>query len=137
MDKSKVKDSMITLGTIQLPEELRWVDEFTWTRQSSQVDFTIAGKAIIYSSAYLNDATRPITLKADDAWIDRTTLESLFQLAKNELNSYTLTLNDGRSFVVVFRFWEKPVIEVSPVQDTAFPNSDTYYKLTLKLGQIV
>ena len=127
---------MITLDTIQLPEELRWVDEFSWTKQSSQVDFTIGGKAIIYTSSYLGDATRPITLKADDAWIDRVTLNALFQLAKDETNTYILTLNDSRVFTVMFRFWDKPVIEVSPVQDTAFPDDSTYYRLTLKLGQV-
>jgi hypothetical protein len=124
---------MITLDAITLPEDLIWVDEFAWTPVQQTESFTLTGALILETG--LKQAGRPITLVGGDsaAWIDRATLKALHtKLA--DAATMTLTLNDGRTFAVVFK-GDQPVT-AEPIVDYSTPDDGDWYSLTLKLMQV-
>lgn len=127
---------MISLDGMDLSPEMRWVDEFGFSRAKSQPRVTLGGKTIIETSALNTDTGRPITLGGEDAWVTRDILLQLSAMAQTPGAVYTLILNDGRSFQVQFRFWEEPVLEATPVSDTAFPSEETYYRVTMRMAVI-
>ena len=124
----------IHLDTLVLDGEGRWVDEFNWSAIVSHVDRTLQGKLIVSESVIPSEKGRPITLEGDDFWITRNDLITLYDWAQQPDKQMTLTLNDGRVYIVQFRHWESPVLEVSPVQDTAYPDGNTQYRLKMRLA---
>ena len=124
---------MITLDTLELPEELIWVDEFNYSEVQAKKNITIQGKVIIEESTIKEGKGRPITLTGDNAWIKRPLLKTLYGYAQETEKSMTLTLNDTRTFQVKFRFWEPPVVEAQTIWQNAFADDESEYFLTLKL----
>jgi len=122
-------------GTIDLPAESIWLDEFEWTNVKARSFYSISGDFIV-EPAYTNKG-RPITLGGNNAIIQRSDLLDLIEWA-NILNlEMVLSLHDGRTFNVIFRYWDVPVIEgTMPKLGYADPQDTYYYTLTLKLAQI-
>ena len=121
------------LDTLTLPSELIWVDEFTWGKVQSKNKRTIQGRMIIQENDLPSECGRLITLQSDNAWIKRVDLQ-LLRSWTDELNKVMrLTLNNLLFYDVVFRRWDNPCIDAKSLISTAFPDSDTYYNLTLKL----
>jgi len=126
---------VITLGTVTLPGDLRWSDEFSWTPVARTAEYSLTGALIIQEATKL--AGRPITLEAKNeslgyVWLERVTLLALKTLAETPGWSGTLTLADARSFTVAFRddgLTAEPVIhQTHSAALNALP-----YTLTLKL----
>ena len=125
---------MITLDALQLPDNLRWVDEFAWQPLAMNRGYTLGGKLVLETARMLKG--RPITLADENAWISRSDLETLYSMAGAGA-VHTLTLHDGRSFQVMWRYDDAPVIEAEPIVPYASPDSgDQYALLAIKLREV-
>ena len=122
------------IGTITLPEDIFWTDEFDWSPVGQKVEPTLSGGMVIQESAML--AGRPITLESLSetiGWADRATVLLLKALADQPAQQHTLELYDGSTYDVVFRrdsgegFEAKPLIYLAPFEDT------DRYLITLRL----
>lgn len=125
---------VITLGTITLPEELRWVDEHAWSpvARSGGDDYSLTGVPLRQEA--IKQAGRPITLQHADAWVQTATLAALQAINGTPLWKGMLTLADGRTFTVGFRdegIQAEPVIFQSPSGAR-----DGWWRLTLKLETV-
>lgn len=120
-----------TLGAIELPRGMRWIDEFSWSAEQKSVERSITGALII--DAAVKIAGRPITLQASDSqgWIARDVLLAL-QAATHELGAqYTLTLADGRTFTV--QFAPDTPLQATPIGTPELPTEQHPYVATLRL----
>lgn len=127
---------IITLGSITLPGDLRWVDEFTWSPVVREQEYSLTGALIIQEAT--RQVGRPITLEAQSeeigfVWLLRSTVTALYNLAATSGWSGLLTLTDGRSFTVAFR---EDGISAEPVQHRAPSANSDPYTLTLKLQTV-
>lgn len=127
---------MIILDGMNIPEELRWVDEFGWASIKASTKRTVQGKFIVQQSPVPSDSGRNITLMSDNAWADRATVLILRNWTDELDKQLGLQLNDGRSFLCRFRHWDMPCLEADDLIESAFPNDDTLYKVTLKLAVV-
>lgn len=120
----------ITLATLTLPEDLLWQDEFLHDAVAQNTTRTEGGALIVEESAIT--AGRPITLVggADAGWMTRSDLIALRALADAAATTRLLTLNDGRTFNVMFA---RPAIEAEPIIAFNFPVAADFYAVTLKL----
>ena len=117
----------LTLGSLELPYELLWIDEFSWTGIAASAQYSLQGVQHIQKSSSASGQGRPITLNSIDGWMTRADLETLYAMAADaETESMVLTLHDGRTFNVLFRQWEPPVIEATPIKKIANPENDEY-----------
>lgn len=125
----------ITLNALVLPD-LAWDDEFAWA-PVTQVQTRCESGVLILEEAELV-AGRPITLKggADYGWAPRSLVLALHALQQTAAASpMTLTLNDARTFAVVWRRDGSPsAIDAAPVVGPlADPEAGDLYTLTLRL----
>ncbi len=121
--------------TIELPKECIWTDEFEWSNVKSQMFYSIMGDLIIQPA--LTTKGRPVTLEGQNAVIKRKNLNILLNWTNMINHILLLTLHDGRSFNVIFKTWEPPVINAtSPTGGYANPHDNLYYTLTIKLAII-
>jgi len=128
---------MITLDGLELPYELLWSDEFAWTGVSASAQYSLQGVQHVQKSSSASGQGRPITLTSPDAWITRADIETLYaKSADAETESMLLTLHDGRTFNVIFRQWEPPVIEATPIMKMANPETNEEYIVSIKLVTI-
>ena len=123
-----------TLGLIQIPRGMVWVDEFAWQPVEKSAEYSITGALLIDSGVRL--AGRTITLQADtDAgWITRATLLALQALAATPEGVHTLTLADTRTFTVQFAPGE--CIAATPVARPELPPSHHPYVATVRLIEV-
>lgn len=125
----------IILGTIELPVDLSWVDEFDWTPVEDVVDTALSGSLVIQTGTRAKG--RPITLAGSDdqAWITRETLEAIQALADSPPTSLTLSFH-SRPFSVRFRYGEKPITASPVVFYSGDPIDTDYYTVTLRLMEV-
>lgn len=130
----------LRLGTIDLPADMRWSDEFTWLPTASQVDIASDGALWIEESA--QRAGRPITLESgtDSSahWgvTTRATVVALRVLASEPRQTpLLLEMEDGRTFNVRFRHADQAVI-AEPITHIAPHVAADYYHLTLRLMEV-
>ena len=126
----------ITLGTITLPQDLHWSDEFDWTPVAQGVEYTLAGALAI--ETVVMQAGRPITLEGgeDRAWASRTTVLALQAKAALPGETMTLTLNDARTFTVAFRHGDGAPVEARPIVPYNTPAAGDWYAITLRLMEV-
>ena len=126
---------MITLDGFELPEEMIWLDEFTWSTVKATTTRTIQGKYIVRESSVPDNAGRPITLTSDNAWAERDAVIQLRSWTDDTLRELVLVMHDGSTFACRFRHWEEP-LTAELVLPHAFPESTTLYKITLRLAVV-
>ncbi len=99
----------IPLTSIELPDDLEWIDEMSWTPVAQTSTFGVTGSLYVQVGTKL--AGRYITLegKTDMGWITRETVLELITLRDLAGREMTLWLEDGRSFNVIFRQDEVPI----------------------------
>ncbi len=119
------------LDDITLPEDLIWKDEFDWSPVVQSVAYSLTGAAIIEHA--VKQAGRPITLvgDTDSGWATRSIISALITKAASPTAQMVLTLNDSRTFLVIFRHSETPV-EARPVTEYNVPDDEDFYTLTLR-----
>lgn len=126
-----------TLGAVQIPRGLIWVDEFDWSELETAAERGITGANIIDVAE--NIAGRPITLQGaeNSGWLTRADVLSLQAMAAaldvdDEPVTYTLTLADGRVFSVIFAPGVKP-IEAKPIGRPELSTEPNPYVATVRL----
>lgn len=119
------------LDNLTLPEDLIWVDEFDWTPIQQTQTYSITGALIIESGT--KQAGRPITLSGDanSGLISRADLKKL-QTKLTASTPLVLTLNDARTFNVIFNHTQKP-IESKPWIDYSDTDDTDFYTLKISL----
>lgn len=129
----------ITLGTITLPQGLRWADEYDWSPIMQSTSYSLTGALIVNQATKL--AGRPITLVGgkDFAWLTRTEVIAL-KVLLDAGEEMTLTLHDNQSFTVLPAGDEPLTVSALPiVKDSgpANPSGSAFYILeTLKLIEV-
>lgn len=119
---------MITLDGIQLPDQLVWDDEFAWAPANQQITLTLTGAQFIQESAA---SGRPISLlHADKAWITRAALTQIKAKEAQLGLQMTLTVHDGRRFLVMFKR-DPNGVEADPVVEYADPDDADLYTVSL------
>ena len=106
-----------TMVVIQLSHDLMWKDEHSWSPVTAAVDYSLTGAMLIETAT--RKAGRPITLTypSDEmAWHTRALVDQLYAWSEEAGRQFTLELNDGRQFTVVFRHHEGKPIEAKPVK---------------------
>lgn len=127
---------MITLEGLTLPDECVWLDEFDWSEVKATTKRTIQGKFIVQEAKVPSDAGRNITLASDDAWILRTDVQTLQTMSNDPGRQLLLSMHDGRTFLCRFRHWEESPFSAELLINTAYPDNETHYKLTLRLAVV-
>ena len=123
-----------TLGSLQIPRGLVWVDEFSWSRVDRASEHGTTGALLV--DVAVRQAGRPITLQADSnaGWMQRSALQALYAMAEEPTATYALTLADGRTFTVMFAP-ESP-FEAKPVGRPELPTATNPYYATLRLIEV-
>lgn len=134
----KIKD--ISSGVeVQLPRDLLWEDQFTWSPVVSEVSYSLSGAVIIESA--LKVAGRPITLVAPESamgWVTKDVVDILWAWSSVVNRPLLLTLQfpeDVRTFDVVFRHAEVPM-EAKPVKGFTEHGAKEWFSITLRLMEI-
>ena len=119
------------LDNLTLPEDLIWIDEFDWSPIEQTQSYSVTGALIIQSGT--KQAGRTITLAGDNSsgLITRLDLK-LLQIKANNNSTMVLTLNDARTFNVVFNHAKNP-IEAKPWIDYSTPDDSDLYTLKINL----
>jgi hypothetical protein len=124
------------LDAIELPDDLVWEDEFSWSSVIQNLGYSATGSLFIQESTM--QAGRPITLigASDMAWINRETVESLYAKAAVAGTEMTLVLSDARSLTVMFK-QDEDCIQVAPVKGYAGLETGAWYEInSLKLMEV-
>ena len=130
----------ITLGTLTLPEGLRWTDEYAWGADTVETVYSVTGALIINRAT--KQAGRPITLTGGPnfAWLTKAAVDALAALLTNYPDTgITLTLHDARQFTVIPATTPIDATPLPTVSDSgpANPTTNTMYSLnSLKLIEI-
>lgn len=124
---------MITLDGINLPADLEWVDEYSWSPVQQNIKKTLTGALVIPEMAQL--AGREMTLEGDsETWITKAVLEQL--RAKANTANLTMVLSyHSTNYNVKFHRQQSPIDArlIVPFQN---PQSDDVYSLTLRLMHV-
>ena len=129
--------NLATQAELTLSHDLQWADEHTWSKVAATSAFSLTGALLIETSVKL--AGRPITLKPpsqDMAWHPRSTVDLLRTWSDLPGQQFLLTLDDGRSFTVVFRHADAPVIEAEPIKGFPTYEPDDDWLMTLKMMEV-
>lgn len=124
----------ITLDAIVLPDDLDWQDEFDWAPVAQTITPTLTGAIIVEENAVPEG--RKITLVAGEtfAWAKRSLVQQLKEKEAQLNTTMTLTLNDGRTFTVIWR--RDPVgVEAKQLIQIADPSDNDNYLLTLRFTE--
>lgn len=125
------------LNTIEIPDDLEWTDEFTWTPIVQNSTYGATGALYIQTGTKLTGRYITLQGKDDMAWITRSTLLSLIALRDVADEEMTLTLSDEREFNVVFRQSEVPV-DVRTVKGyNEFSNEELFVINAIRLMEVV
>ena len=118
-------------NTINLPPDMQWTDEFSWTPVEHSTDYSETGSLIVQEGERQDG--RPITLETGDGMaFSRAQLQQVFTLAS--IPEQMLTLNIwGQSFIVMF--W-RPAITAKELYRKANPGPDHPYTVTLNFMEI-
>lgn len=128
---------LTSLATLTLSHDLLWTDEHGWSPVAANAEYTLTGALIVESAVRLTG--RPITLSAPDpsmAWHTRAIVDMLLVWAGVPGQQFRLTIDDGRSFTVVFRHHDAPAMEAKPVRGFPSYEADDYWQVSLKLMEI-
>jgi len=122
----------ITLDSLTLPYELIWIDKFAWTSIVSESERTLQGVNIVESNQFAGQSGRSIILESDQAWIEKSDLETLHTWAQTLNKEMTLTLQDSTAYTVRFNHDDSEPITAEQVKQIAELADDDEYILTLK-----
>ncbi|MBF0283587.1 MAG: hypothetical protein HQL51_03915 [Magnetococcales bacterium] len=109
---------VITLGGVELPRQIQWIDRDAWSPVAQSVERTLDGGQAIFAAGL--QAGRPITLEADAgvAWITDEQRQAVLALAAQPGSVFQLAW--GTEFYsVMFRHHDAPAVELRPLR----PNS--------------
>ncbi|MFZ2452578.1 MAG: hypothetical protein WAW36_18885 [Methylovulum miyakonense] len=123
----------VLLDGIGLPDDLVWVDQYTWSPVKQALSIAVDGSLIIESAAQL--AGRPMTLAGgqEHAWVTKATVDAL--QAKLYQPALEMELNwHGDMYNVIFT--QPDGVAAQPIVDYADPADTDFYAVTLKFLQL-
>lgn len=125
--------------TLNLPNDLLWEDEFSWSPTVSNHSFALDGTLIVEQAA--KRAGRPISLAApaNMAWVNRATMEKLQQWASLKNTVFKLLLeypNDRREFNVIFDNSGDGALSGSPVKGFPAHEQGDWFIASMKLIEV-
>ena len=128
----------LTDGTTTVTLDHDWIDEYDWSPVEQTSDYTLTGALVVEQAT--RQAGRPITLappRPDMAWTAKADLDRLRAWAETPGQQLMLTLEDGRSYTVLFRH-EDTAIDAEPVRGWRVPagEPDDWWLVTLRLIEI-
>lgn len=129
--------NIIVNGTILLPADMHWVDEFSWSPVTVQEDISLTGSTIVQVGK--RTSGRRITLSSgnDYAWLTRAQLSALKTLEESLPESFPLVMGDGAAFNVMFASGEQGgAIESEAIQPGKQPAPGDYFTATLKFMEV-
>lgn len=124
-----------TLGTIEIPEDVWWSDEFAWNAIAQETDYSLTGALIVHVGA--RQAGRQITLASNPAgggWVPRATVLALRAQRAMPDERFTLTLADGRQFIVMHD--NARAFDAAPVRPACDLTAASNYRITLPLIEV-
>jgi hypothetical protein len=133
----------ITLDEIELPADMQWTDEFSWSTTKQNTTRAVNGSQIVMMNRV--QAGQPITLegffggkgsKDNYALVTRSVVNALKakESAGDPGTTMTLTFSDGRTFDVIFRYDDGDnAIEATGMKPIDPPLDADLYLLKLKL----
>ena len=123
------------LDTVELPDDLLWVNEFDWEPVAQEIDRTLTGGLMIQEQ--VKRYGRPVTLSGDNSgWVTRETLNQLITLSETANSTLSLTLPDNRALSVIFDRANSS-ITAQPLFYSAVPALKDYYSITIRLLTVV
>ena len=129
---------MSFLGAIDLTDEQRWEDERGWSPvEQPKPTRNVTGSMEVNPS--LKVGGRPITLSGSEeiGWVPYSTVLALEALAAIPGKIMVLTLDDDRTFNVMFRYHDgKPVSSFSVFGDIDPDPTDKYW-IILRLMEVI
>lgn len=124
-----------TNEVMDLPEDLQWVDEFSWSKiAQSAPEYSITGAMFIQQGT--KKAGRPITLGGDWAWVKRSDLVALRSWCDIPKLTMSLTHPDGQTSTVMWRLHDTALDNTNPVDYQAPEEDKDPYTATFKLMTI-
>ena len=125
-----------TGDSVDLPADLFWSDEFSWSPVEQSTERSVTGSLIVQTSERIGG--RPITLEPDgddSAWITRADLEQLQAWASVPGLELELSLR-GQIRTVIFRHHDGPAIEAKPLMHFEDVQPTDNYLATVRLMEI-
>ncbi|MBK6587941.1 MAG: hypothetical protein IPG22_06460 [Acidobacteria bacterium] len=123
----------LTYGStvLDLPDDLLWIDRHTWSPVTQSYAPSITGGAIIDTGE--KTAGRPITLAGDEshAWLTYEVVSQLKVWAAIPDCQMSLSIQ-GAAYPVIFRHYEPPALDLTPVVDYAAPDAADFFYGQLK-----
>jgi hypothetical protein len=124
-------------GSILLPPDMWWENEFSWSPTTSKVEPSITGASIIQVSKRLDG--RPITLKSrpDGAFLTRAQMEALHTLnALSPAAVFPVEMGNGVEYTVMFDNSDSKAIEAEAFMPGKEPAPGDYFIATLRLLEV-
>ena len=125
-----------TGDSVDLPADLFWSDEFSWSPVEQSTERSVTGSLIVQTSERIGG--RPITLQPEDdksAWITRAELEQLQAWAAVPGLELELTLR-GQVRTVLFRHHDGGALEAKPLIHYEDVQAADNYLATVRLMEI-
>ena len=119
---------MISFNGMTLSDDLLWTDEFAWSASQFLAKKTLGGNVSILKQKVRGNSGRPMTLAADFAWMQRSTVLALQKVFDALEGPGNIVLHDGREFSVI------PANQgflAEQLDQNPEPGDGTYYKISL------
>lgn len=111
MADATLVDTVIPV-TVNLGQDVEWIDEFDWSPMPQQVRSTLDGAIVVETLGNIS-AGQTITVKC--GWHNRSTIDDLIDIRDRSVQTQmTLTLCDSRAFTVVLAFHLGPPVKITP-----------------------
>ncbi|OBY48678.1 hypothetical protein [Pseudomonas sp. AU12215] len=120
------------LDSVELGDQLEWVDEFTWDAVAQEQERSLGGQLLVQEGLKIHG--RPITLRSGGGeWTPLSVVRQLEVLRDQRLRVMPLVLPDGREFTVIFNRAEGSPLEAEPLFRSVLPQPDDDYLITVRL----
>lgn len=125
---------LVTLGGLDLPDDIDWTDEFTFQAVGQSVTRTIAGNHVEFNQTLVRG--RPITLVAneDEGWLTKAQVDSIQTFASTPGATFTLDIG-AQSFTVAFR-QDEGAFSPSPLLARIDPAAGDFFTATIRLRTV-
>ncbi|OGA56738.1 MAG: hypothetical protein A2710_03835 [Burkholderiales bacterium RIFCSPHIGHO2_01_FULL_64_960] len=116
--------------TLELPEDLLWVNEFRWSAVAQSTERSLTGALLVDAAPRVGGRLITLAGSEDSAWILRSGMETLLAWAALPEQQFTLTHN-GVARTVIFDHGTAEesgaIKQVEPVIDYSDPEPSDYY----------
>ena len=120
------------IGTLTLPDNFVWVNEFDWSAVAQDSERSLTG-ALIVSESLMTYGRSIVLGDGENSWLTRAQLNELFTLSQVAGQKHNLTLPDERTFTVIFDRADGSAIEAQQVLPLATPTDTDYYAVVIRL----